>query len=390
MRIVDRSLQTLRQLSVVEEEALRMFASGRSGPPQLLARIRAKHHWLACDCISPAPVMHVAQKDGARLVLKNNPDAADHAPGCLFSRSDSSTKNGQSKNSHSADRMAVNGHCALHSEFQRVRKGEPQQISRSNAVPTPRPKAVLSLLMSLIELAGLDTFSPAKPLSLADQYSALRRAAGRFVIKPAIPLDHLLDTRITKQRLVSMAKKLRETDAFGSARRYGVLVDVLKKTGPRQLVLDDGTTMDFFGNAEALHARSVPLLAMATVATQEVSSNFYQLGKVAFIPTLSARHLFPVVDDVDRANVQELFSLLRWLHEKRNIDVTVTRNLFQAGAGYVVSLKAGAQLLELDLNPSPLGDASPCDTCLSISHFGSFEALKKRVIAVFLKGASRD
>ncbi|MBC7198210.1 MAG: DUF1173 family protein [Pseudomonas balearica] len=388
MRIIDRSLQTLRQLSVVEEEALRLFASGKSEPPELLARIRAKHNWLACDCSYPAPVMHVAQKDGARLVLKNNPDAADHAPGCLFTRSDNAGKNGSSKSSQPVVRVTVDGHIALHSEFQRVRKGDGQEISRSNAVATPRPRALLSLLMSLMEVAGLDTFSPAAPRSLAEQFAAFRAAASRFVLKPAIPLDHVLDTRITKQRLVSMAKKLRETDAFGSARRYGVLVDVLQQTGPRQLVLDDGSKMDFFGNAESLHGRSVPMMAIATVASQEPGSNFYHLGKVAFLPLLSTRHLFPVVDDKDREHVHDLFGLLRWMHDKRGVEVTASRNLFQAGAGYVLTLKSGAQLVELDLNPSLLD--GPMSGTLSLNECGTIDVLKKRVMASFLKGVPRD
>lgn len=390
MRIIDRSLQTVRQLSAVEQASLRLFASGKSEPPELLSRIRAKQRWLACDCTAPAPVMHVALRDGGRFVLKNNPEASEHAPGCPFVRSEKDGKNGSGSNGHAVSRTTVDGHVALHSEFQAVRKGNTQQISRSNAIANPRPRALLSLLMSLMEVAGLDTYSPHRALTLAEQYSAFRHAAGRFVLKPSIPLDHVLDTRINKQRLVLMAKKLREADAFGSARRYGILVDVLQKTGPRQLVLVDGVSMDFFGNAEALHGRSAPLLTMATVAAQEAGSNYFQLGKVAFVPTLSSRHLFPVVDDGDRVSVQELFGLLRWMHEKKQVAVTASRNLFQDGAGYLLTLNAGAQLLELDLNPAPLNGEFSDPAVLSLSGCGSLDALKKRVLGVFLKGALRD
>ncbi|MDU4254414.1 hypothetical protein [Pseudomonas sp.] len=390
MRIIDRSLQTLRLLSVAEVELLRLFIAGKSdAQPELLARVRADHRWLACDCVTPAPVMHVALLDGGRFVLKNNPDAAEHAPGCPFVRTEYDGKNSGGSISHIVPRLQPDSHVALHSEFKGNSMGIAPQISRRNGVGNPRPKALLSLLLSILESAGMDSYSPHRPLTIGEQYAAIRNAAGRFVLKPGIPLDHVLDTRINFQRLVAMSKKLRDTEAFGTLRRYGLLLDVLNKVGPRQLVLDDGSKLNFFGSTEVLHSRSVPLLTLATVASQETGSNYYHLGKVAFVPVLSSRHLFPVVDDKDRENVQEIFALLRWFHEKKQIQVTASRCFFQGGDGYMMALKSGAQLLELDLHPHQLDGLESNSNELSLSAFGSIEGLKKRIVAQLLKGVSR-
>lgn len=388
MRIIDRSLQTVRQLSVVEQESLRLFVTGKSGPPEILSRVRQKQHWLACDCRSPAPVMHVALRDSGRVMLKNNPDGADHLQDCPFGRDSGDEANRKRQSSQFLERMPGDGHVALHSEFQGTGKGDGRQISRSDALTKSRPKAILSLLLTLMELAELDSYCPARPVQLTDQYAALRNAASRFVVRPGIPLAHLMDTRITKQRLVAMAKRLRETDQFGSSRRYGLLLDVISKTGPRQFILDDGVELDFFGNAEALHGRSTPLLTMATLTTQTHGSNYYQLGKAAFVPVLSGHHLFPVVDDADRSNISEVFGLLRWVYDKKQISVTASRSLFQAGAGYGISLRRGAQLLEVDLNPSLLDGESPSPMTYSITSAGSIEALKKQLAGVIIKGFS--
>lgn len=387
MRIIDRSLQTVRSLSVVEQEALRLFVIGKSSPPELLTKIRTKQQWLACDCRAPAPVMHVAQRDSGRVVLKNNPEGAEHTDSCPFGRSGTDDVSAKRQSSQFVDRFQPSGHIALHSEFQRASKGVAPQISRSSELPKPRPKAILSLLMTLMELAELDTYCPARPMSLSEQYSAVRHAASRFVLKPGIPLQHLLDTRISKQRLVAMAKRLRETTEFGSTRRYGVLIDVINKTGPRQLILDDGVELDFFGNAEALHGRSAPLLTMATLASQEPGSGYYQLGKAAFVPVLSANQLFPVVDDKDRENVQSIFGLLRWLQDKKQIEVAASRGLFQAGAGYNIALRHGAQLLEVDLNPSVLDGEPPSPSGFSLTQAGTIDTLKKQLASAIIKAA---
>lgn len=391
MRIIDRSLQTVRNLSVIEEEELRMFMAGKAGAPSLLARARLKRYWLACDCRLPAPVMHVALRDDGAVVLKNNPDGEDHAPGCQFMRPANDNTNSQKVISHSIGRVMLGGHTALHSEFQGTGRGNTPQISRSAQFSASHTKALLSMLLTLIEVSELGVYCPARPMTLGDQYAAIRHAAGRFVLHPSIPMDHVLDTRITKQRLVAMAKKLRETSAFGQSRRYGLLMDVIKATGPRRLVLDDGDELDFFGNAEALHGRSTPALALATVTTQSAGSGYFQLGKVAFVPVLSPHHLFPVVDDSDREVVGELFGLLRWLHSKKQIRATASRDIFQVGAGYGLIVRSGAQLLELDLNPSPLDGAPPPNQgVLSLSALGSLDALKKRVAGMIIKGVASD
>ena len=386
MRVIDRSLNSIRELSVVEQEELRLFVTGKAGPPQLLSRIRLKGYWIACGCQQPSPVMHVALRDDGVISLKNNPDGFSHAPGCHFMRSSSENANRKHVAGRIADRVSLGGHIALHSEFHATTKGLTGQISRSATPSACQKNVILSMLLTLIEMAELGVYCPARPALLSEQFATIRHAASRFVLHPGIPLEHVLDTRITKARLVALAKRLRELDAFEGARRCGLLLDVIKSSGPRHLGIDDDNEISFFGNAEVLHGKSAPMLALATVTTQETNSAFYQLGKVAFVPVLSAHHLFPVVDDADRQVVGEIFGLLRWLHSKKEIQVTASRDVFQEGSGYGLTLRARGHLLEVDLNPSIIDGPSPRETALSLSELGSLDALKKRIAGVIIKG----
>ncbi|MCF6783705.1 hypothetical protein [Stutzerimonas stutzeri] len=386
MRIVDRSLICVRELSVVEHEELRLFVLGKAGPPPLLSRVREKGFWFACDCRQPNPVMHVARRDDGVVSLKNNPEGFDHAPGCSFMRSPTDSANRRQASSRFSGRIVAGSHVALHSEFQANSKGLPSQISRSATPVSSQKNVLLSMLLTLIEIAELGVYCPARPVLLSQQFAAIRHAASRFTIHPGIPLEHVLDTRITKARLVALAKKLRELGGFGKSRRCGLLLDVIKSAGPRHLALEDGSEISFFGNAEALHGKSPPMLTLATVTTQDADSAFYQLGKVAFVPVLSANQLFPVVDDPDREVVAEIFGLLRWLHTKKDIQVTAFRDVFQEGSGHGLSLRSKGQLLEIDLNPSIIDGLSPRETTLSLSELGSLDALKKRIAGVLIKG----
>ncbi|MBA1280408.1 hypothetical protein [Stutzerimonas stutzeri] len=324
------------------------------------------------------------------MALKNNKTSADHAPGCPFTQVPTSNIAPSAESGHSPTRIRLGGHVALHSEFQSESKGIARQISRSSAISSPHRNGLLSMLMSLAELAELGVYCPARPVPLGDQYAALRHAASRFVLHPGIPLDHVLDTRISAARLVRMAKRLREMAGFGESRRYGLLMDVIKSTSSRRLITEDGAEMDFFGNAEALHGRRAPLLTLATVTTEKANSGYYQLGKAAYIPVLSPHHLFPVVDDLDRETVNEVFALMRWLHAKKQIQATASRDIFQAGAGYGMLIRSGGQLVEVDLNPSILDGPAPRETVLSLSAMGSIETLKKRLIVMLIKGKSGE
>lgn len=390
MRIIDRSLKHVRDLSVVEMEGLRLFVTGKAGAPALLSRVRQDGHWLSCECQQPGPVMHVARRDDGSVSLKNNPDGREHAPGCQFDRSTAESGTKRTTPGHELARVPIGSHAALHSEFHGTGKGIGGQISRSATLDSRHRNSLLSMLMTLIELAELGVYSPARPLTLGEQFAAIRHAAARFTIHPGIPMDHVFDTRISKARLVAMAKRLRDVDGFGKSRRYGLLADVIKSTGPRNLVIDDDVQIDFFGNVESLHGKKAPLLTLATVTTQEINSNFYQLGKVAFVPVLSPHHLFPVVNESDRDVVSEVFGLLRWLDTKKQIQTVATRDVYQEGAGYVMTIRTGGLLFELDLNPSSLDGPSPSASVLSLSELGSLEALKKRIAVTVIKGASGE
>ncbi|MFP5428876.1 MAG: hypothetical protein ACLGJA_24195, partial [Gammaproteobacteria bacterium] len=94
MRIIEKNATLVRSLTPAEEELLAGFASASlSGPAvlqanQMLMKVRSANQWLACDCRKDAlPVLNIALNgDTGRLILRNNPDTPEHAPGCPFTK----------------------------------------------------------------------------------------------------------------------------------------------------------------------------------------------------------------------------------------------------------------------------------------------------------------
>lgn len=84
--VVDRNLQPLRKLGREEfEQAANFYAGAVVSAPQIIRDVRRDRYWLQCDCREPRPVMNVALRDEGRYVLRNNPDAAEHAPIAVLS-----------------------------------------------------------------------------------------------------------------------------------------------------------------------------------------------------------------------------------------------------------------------------------------------------------------
>lgn len=92
MRIIEKNTALVRTLTPAEDELLSRFVQGDLAGPrllqanQLLLKIRAAGHWLACDCQPRAmPILNVnLNGNTGTLFLKNNPGTADHAPDCAF------------------------------------------------------------------------------------------------------------------------------------------------------------------------------------------------------------------------------------------------------------------------------------------------------------------
>lgn len=400
MWIIDKAnRQQVRSLTTGEVELLEKFVEDALGGQAaeranaLLRGIRRDHQWLGCNCAKPMPVLHVALLDTGKLSLKNNQHGALHRATCVFRHENTSGKNEKRASSNTLDPIDPSSHIALHSEFSETSRGEVGKISRSSASRTERSQnRLIALLWSLCESAGLTAWSPVQRKTVSEQFAALRAASKRYTLSPGIPMEAYLDTRMTKQRLVAMSKRLRESKQFGHHRRVGLLLDVLDSVQGREVTLFDGDTVDFFGHLERQHRLSSPLLALATVTASRAHSNFYELGHIAALPVLSKTELFPVMNAEDRAYVAEIFRLLEWLFKARAIEVSALRRLSALPGEESLELRSRHLILHVDLATTALseGEIPPVTMpeTLRLCDYPSLDDFKKVIVKRFIGAAN--
>lgn len=396
MWIVDKQLKTVRSLSSDEAALLSRFVEN-SNVGQDVARanailraIRTDNHWLTCNCAKPAPVMNIALLDTGRLVIRNNPDGAPHSAQCNFARELARAGTTKAQDGQNVTRVGLNGHVALHVEFSEGSRGKPSQISRSSASSTPARKRVLSLLLSLIEASGLNRYDPSAVRTLAEQFAALRKAADAMTLHPGLPMGRFFDTRINQGRLIAMAKRLRDTNDFGDARRIALLADLIEGTVGREILLSDSERIGFFGHVERSGATTAPSLALTTVTTQQANVRFYELGQVAAVPVVSRRTLFPIHAAETRGNVLQIFGLLDWL-QRKGITVVAVRNLFSSGSEHEIELRHRMKIVVIDLtegieSPPPTGVASDR---VMLSQYPDIDVMKRHLVKIFMELAQR-
>ena len=397
MRIVDRNMQLVRSLSSHELELLSGFVSGNQtgrdaeSCSALLRSIRHERHWLGCDCRLPMPVLNVALMDSGRLVLRNNPDGSQHAENCLYAHEYAPGGAPAAIKSQIIERESYDQPIALHVEFSGTRKGVVQQISRSGAVSAPQKKPLLSLLLTLMDVAGLTTYNPATKMPVADQFAGIRNAAQRFTLSPGLPMNGYLDTRISKQRLVALSDRLKKADVFAGHRRVGLLIDQVESVSGRKVEVVNGGSVEFFGHVERQGSSSFPALAMATVTTAKSGSRFYELAHISMVPIVGEGCMFPVLDDHERLHVLDLFGLLGWLHRTKSIVVMALRHPFSDESASFIELRSNRLIIWLDLRapcPSAHRESTP-HSLLRLGDFESMAALKKQIVARFLGSLSK-
>ena len=391
MWIVTRAGNTVRELSILERSMIVSYAqSNLRGHDQecaarMLRTIRTDGLWIGCDCASPMPLMNVALRDTGTLVLRNNPNGAAHADNCPLIKQEHDQENDSSTSSRAVDRIAPDGHIALHSEFSAESAGKPQQISRSSASKnSPQKKKLLSLLLSVIESAGFHEYDPAHDKTVADQFQRLREALWRYHLGPGVPAQSFTDTRIDKRRIAGMAARLRATSAFGSHRSYALMVDVVSGISGRNINLLPDGSLGFFGHVELWGSASGPKLAMATLTAQSASSRFYELGHIALIPVLSSKTFMPVQSDEERESLKAVIGIIDWMHHKHKARITIRRQLFSSLG--LLDLQGRGRQLTIDLTAGhPVGASPPSPSFLSIGECGGdIERLKRRIARYFL------
>ncbi|MEH6688700.1 MAG: hypothetical protein V7693_15740 [Halopseudomonas sabulinigri] len=403
MLIVTRTRQHVRSLSADEKSLVHGFCdqslSGRDTERanRLLRQIRQEDSWLVCDCVAPAPVMHVALLDSGRLVLRNNPGNDAHAPGCICGKSvQSGNRTVQYASTHSTVRFDSSDQIALHVEFSSTETLQTPQISRSSANAKTGPKKpILSLLLTLCDDARLNDYNPAHKLSVSEQFARIRQVSERYSLAQGIPLSNAMDTKIDMPRMIQLGKRLAGYEK-AATRPMGLLFDRVNGAKSRKLSLLDGKSMGFFGHVERYGPISEPMLAMATVTNQQPGSKFFELGHVALIPSVSDRLLFPVGSKVERELVAQLIGLLDWLQGK-GVTVTLHRHLFAGDDQPKLQLKGRGRVLSILLREGGVSDphpSPPSPDLLTVVSAEEFTSIKRKVAGIFMsdthaKGADK-
>jgi len=390
MLVITKNRKMVRSLSEHERDLLARYCDQRlmsvenERASRILREIRHNDHWLVCDCMTPGPTLHVALVDNGKLFLRNNQSSANHKDDCSFGRSASGSASERTDNRPGYLRFDHSDLISLHAEF--AGSAGAGKSKPFYAEGTPK-KAILSLLFTLLDDAGLTVYDPSAPLGLSEQFARIRAAAGRYTLAQNIALSSAMDTRISVGRMISLGKRLSGLAPKG-ARPTGLLFDRIDGIKARDLSLSDGKTIPIFGHVERLGTVSGPLLAMATVTTQTPSSSFFELGHVALIPSVSPRHLFPVSSEVERQAVTQIMGLLDWMHGK-GVTVTMHRHLFASDRQPGVVLKGREKVVSIfvhegDLVPLDDGEQIELENTLILNEATDLAVIKRRIAGMFM------
>ncbi|HFL2837225.1 hypothetical protein ACR3H8_20715 [Pseudomonas aeruginosa] len=389
MWIITHDKQHVRELSVAERSLVVRHTEGsltrteQADAASLLREIRKKSYWLGCDCVSKSmPIMNIALRDTGTLVVRNNASGPAHDPACPLLKQETDKSSGAARTEYVA-RVQPEGVLSLHKDFPSDSTSPGKTPTGTGSVSTGKRKKLLSLLLTVMESAGLHEFDPGNEKDLSAQFQRFREALWRFSLAPRVPVQSYSDTRIDRRRVVSLSMNLKESSSFGHHRKYGLMADVVSGTASRKISLLDGSELDFFGHIERWTDAPGPLMALATLTTQSARPNFFELGHVATIPVLSNKTLLPVSDGAERAHVESLLDLLRWLYGKK-VRVILRRPLF--ADSHFIDLQGRGRQLSVDLSSGLVPGAPPSPSFLSLDEFeGDMDLLKRKVSGFFRK-----
>ncbi len=202
-----------------------------------------------------------------------------------------------------------------------------------------------TLLMMLLEKAGLTRVSPGQPVpSIADQYRALRASAREIELEEDVILASFLCTYLPA--LPELMAKLARTppERFRRSHRpHGLLVTMAAEAAEGQIRPLRGDPIPvrgeiaIFGERDGhgqepagdRRARS-PYLA-ACVVGRAGPEEPVEVLKAYLHPCASPGHLMPVDSNLERQTLALLLSLQDWLGKRRQVRVTIDKPVFDLG-----------------------------------------------------------
>ncbi|WP_327440661.1 hypothetical protein [Pseudomonas donghuensis] len=395
MRIIEKNAALVRTLTPAEDALLRGFVQGGLEGPrllqanQLLMKVRAAGHWLACDCQPKAmPVLNVnLNGNTGTLFLKNNPGTAEHAPDCVFIKDERETGSRDSDtDSPPAAWLAPDAPLRLIGDFKHASDGAGESAGSGDKREQHR---LLSLLLTLIEASGLNVYATHLKKDLTGQFAELRGVASRYPLIERVPASNYLETRLDMKHMMMLKARLRESTAFGNHRRHGLLLDCVSQIKARKVFNDrseDG--FDFQGHHLLWGGSKTPgpLLALAIYSPASAGSHFYELIHVASVPVLSRGQLFPVYRDEEREPLKMLISLIDWMASK-GVKVIMRRPVLGGqGMDALVLSSDQDRVLSVSLTEQPLGPEPEGETFKRYADFKSLDTFRKYVAGFFMRG----
>ena len=337
-------VEDARDLSAAENQALRR-AFGRFATPGQRAAgaavVRAWQHrgvgsWFLCDCLGddrrPPALVPVAESH-----IRRHQDYPwpQHAEDCDFARDPAEQR--RLTRSYARPPQA-SGPRLIRRLADADRITGPTVQGRSYG----RGRAALAtLLMQLLEAAGIDRIAPDGAVaSIAEQFKALRAAARAVEIDAGVPLSDYLCTYAPALpellRKVAAAPEAR----FRHTRPHGVLLCVVAGMAQGSLTLVRGERLAVRGRIAVFaegdgHGRDTladrdarsPYLAACLVGCPAPAEPPVIL-KAYCHPIAGSRHLLPVDSNLERITLAQLLRLQLWLRRKCCVQLTITKPLF--------------------------------------------------------------
>ncbi|WP_110972943.1 hypothetical protein [Pseudomonas huaxiensis] len=396
MRIIEKNATLVRTLTPAEDDLLRGFNRGTLEGPrllqanQMLMKVRAAGHWLACDCQAKTmPVLNVTlNSHTGTLFLKNNPGTAEHAADCPFSKDEREAGDSENPDTPPAAWLAPDTPLRLIGDFRRA--GSDESGNGSTGASDKREQhRVLSLLLTLIEASGLNVYATHLKKDLTGQFAELRGVAGRYPLIDRVPASNYLETRLDMKHMMMLKARLRESTVFGNHRRHGLLLDCVSQIKGRKVYnerSEDG--FDFQGHHLLWGGSRTPgpLLALAIYSPANAGSHFYELIHVASVPVLSRGHLFPVYRDEEREPLKMLVSLIDWMASK-GVRVIMRRPVIGGQVMDELVLSSDQdRVLSVSLTEQPLGPEPEVENFRRYADFKSLETFRKYVAGFFMRG----
>ena len=396
MRIIEKNATLVRTLTPAEDDLLRHFSRGTLEGPrllqanQMLMKIRAAGHWLACDCQARAmPVLNVTlNSHTGTLFLKNNPGTAEHADDCPFSKDERDLADNENPDTPPAAWLAPDTPLRLIGDFRRATAEETGNATGSGGDKREQHR-LLSLLLTLIEASGLNVYATHLKKDLTAQFAELRGVAGRYPLTERVPASNYLETRLDMKHMMMLKAKLRDSTVFGNHRRHGLMLDCVSQIRARKVYnerSEDG--FDFQGHHLIWGGSRTPgpLLALAIYSPATAGSHFYELIHVASVPVLSRGHLFPVYRDEEREPLKMLVSLIDWMAGK-GVRVIMRRPVIGGQVMDELVLSSDQdRVLSVSLTEQPLGPEPDTENFRRYADFKSLDTFRKYVAGFFMRG----